>query len=265
MNGSRYVAITRDISSSIDRCELTHLARQKINVELAHEQHAGYRECLRQLGAMVVRLPASDHHPDATFVEDTAVIMDEGAVICSMGTPSRRDEPESVCRHLERYRRTYQIDSHASIEGGDVLKIGRVFLIGRSTRTNDAGIEAFRRIVEPWGYSVTPVPVAGSLHLKTAVCALDERRCLLNPDWIDTSEMSQFELWEVPSSEPFAANILRIGNHIVVAQHHPRTAELLSHQGYEVTTVDVSELAKAEAGLTCLSLVFRVDMSQSEH
>ena len=256
MAGQRYLAMTRDVSSTLGNCELTHVERSPIDVDKAREQHRSYRECLTRLGVSVVCLPASDQLPDSVFVEDTAVVVDEGAVICPMGTPSRRREPPVIADRLKAYRSVLALDDSVSIEGGDVLRIGREFLVGQSSRTSREGIEAFCRIVEPWGYSVTTVPVRGSLHLKTALCAIDDEHCLVNQHWVDVTPLSRFDLLEVPVDEPFAANVLRVDEHIVVAQGHPRTAELLASRGYDVTTVDISELAKAEAGLTCLSLVF---------
>lgn len=250
----RFVAITRDVSISLGECELTFLGRQTIDIDRAREQHACYRACLRRFGAMVVRLPAQADQPDSVFVEDTAVITDEVAVLCSMGVATRRGETSPIARQLQRYRNVVSVDS-AAIEGGDVLKIGRTFLVGQSTRTSVEGIQEFRNIVEPWGYSVITVPVTGALHLKTAICGLGGKKCLVNSNWIDVSVLKPLDLVNIPPEEPFGANLLRFGNHILVAQNHQQTARLLSDLGFQVTTVDISELAKAEAGLTCLSLI----------
>ena len=159
---------------------------------------------------------------------------------------------------LAKYRKLERIESPAAIEGGDVLAVGRTLLVGLSSRTDAAGIRQLESIVGRYGYEVVPVLVGQSLHLKTACTALDDRTLLINPNWIDIRPLSGFELIPVPPTEPWAANVLRVGGRICLSAAHPRTADLIRNRGHQVETVDLSEFAKAEAGITCLCILFEV-------
>jgi len=253
------LAITRLPSPRMNECELTFATRTPIDYERALEQHVEYRELLRACGAEVVVMPASDDLPDCVFVEDTAVVLDEVAVIASPGAASRRGELDAVEAVVKRYRPIERIRLPATLDGGDVLCVGRMVLVGRSSRTDAAGIAALRAIVEPLRYRVWPVDIRNCLHLKSACTALDDDVLLVNRDWLDAAALDvlgrEFRLVETPSGEPFAADVLRIGRTICVSAAHPRTAELIGRLGYDVRTIDLSEFAKAEGGVTCLSIV----------
>lgn len=250
------VALTREPARSMDACELTYLERQQIDTARAAEQHRGYREALAACGAHVVALPAIEELPDSVFVEDTAIVLDELAVLTSLGVESRRAEVSAIEPEVVRLRAVERIELPATIEGGDVMRVGRKLYVGLSPRTNEAGAEALRRLVAPHGYEVVSVALRDCLHLKTACAALDEATILVNPEWVDARAFEGCELIHVDGSEPWAANVLRVGRRVCVGATFPRTAEALSRRGYDVCAIDVSEFAKAEGGLTCMSLIF---------
>jgi dimethylargininase len=251
------VAVVRGVPPSINECELTHLERQPIDLERAEHQHAAYVRLLRDLGLEVVEIPADPDFPDCCFVEDVAVVLDEAAILTLPGAASRRGETPAVSEALGRFRRVVRIEAPATLEGGDVLAVGRTLFVGLSARTNRAGIEQLRALVEPLGYRVLAVPVLGCLHLKSAVTALDDEHVLANPGWIDLGPLTGLEIVPVDSREPGAANVLRVRETIVSHPGFPRTLDLLRERGYSVRPLDVSEFIKAEAALTCKSLLFR--------
>jgi len=250
-------AITREVSPAIGQCELTHIAPVAIDVELARSQHAEYRELLTELGCMIIHLPAEPDLPDSVFVEDTAVVLDELAVLTRPGAASRRAEVASVAKALAPYRPLAELKAPAMLDGGDVLCVGKTIWIGLSSRTNRAGVEQFERLVAPHGYSVRSAKVHGVLHLKSAVTAVSDHLLLANPDWID-EDFNGYQTIAVDPSEPFAANALRVGEHVVLSAAYPRTAERLDDAGIRHRFVSSSELAKAEGALTCCSLLINV-------
>jgi dimethylargininase len=251
------VAITRIPSPALARCELTHLPRQSIDVTLAIAQHREYESCLAALGCEVVHLADAPDLPDAVFVEDAAVVLDEAALVTMPGAASRRGELPAVAEALARFRLVERTELPATIEGGDVLRVGRSVFVGRSPRTNEAGVARLRAVAEPLGYAVVPVEVTGCLHLKSAVTALDDGRLLANTGWIDMRPFAAFDVVEVAREEPGAANVLRIDEVLVADPGCPRTLERIAARGYAPRLVDVSEFRKAEAALTCKSLLLR--------
>ena len=251
------VALTRGVSPSIERCELAHLERESIDVGVAAQQHRSYEECLVGLGCALEALPAEPDMPDCVFVEDIAVVLDELALVTRPGAPSRRAETPGVERALSEYRQLEHIRPPGTLDGGDVLAVGREIFVGLSARTNEDGFSQARSKLEPLGYSVTGVPVSGCLHLKSAVGLVSPDTLLVNGDWVDTGVFGDRRLIEVAPSEPRAAGALPIGDAVVYPSAFKRTRDRLAEAGIETTTVDLSELAKAEAGVTCCSLVFR--------
>ena len=249
-------ALIRPPSRSLERCELLHLPRTAFDFERARAQHDAYGQALRDAGVSVTVLPEAPKLPDAVFVEDAVVLLDECAVLCRPGVASRRAEVDLIRSAVERIRIVSEIAAPGTLEGGDVLAIGRTVFVGRSTRTNGEGIEQLRRQIAPHGYEVREVAVRGSLHLKTAVTAPAAGLLIANPAWIDASAFAGFEVISVPPDEPFGANTLPINRRVLVAASAPRTAEVLTMRGLDVRTVDISELQKAEAGLTCLSVLW---------
>ncbi len=254
--GRRLIAITHVPSPRMASGERTYVGREAIDPVLARHQHDAYEDALRACGATVVRLEANRELPDCVFVEDTAIVLDEVAVMMSMGAESRRAEPPAIEEALREYREIERVTLPATIDGGDVVRCGRALYVGESPRTNRAGIEALREIVKAYGYTVTGVPVRNCLHLKSACSALPDGSFLVNRDWIDVSSLPSHRLAQVPPNEPWAGDVLVIGERIIVSDAFPQTVGLLGKR-WEVIPVSVSEFAKAEGGVTCMSLVFR--------
>lgn len=251
-------ALTRAVSPNLDRCELTFHARRKIDIDLAIAQHHEYERALAELGLGVITLPAEPDMPDSMFVEDPVVVVDELAVITRMGAASRASEGESLAVAVAPYRPIHRLTEPATLEGGDVIRIDRELFVGVSTRTNEAGIEQLRAILEPFGYSVHAVPVDCCLHLKSAACSIGNGAILANAALIDATPFLGYRIIPVPADEPGAANVLRIGDTVLMPDCFPKTAGLLSREGLKIRTLDISELMKAEAAITCSSVIFRI-------
>ena len=250
------IALTREISDAITACELTHLARAPIDVDRARAQHASYERALEAMGCQIIRLPTGVDMADSVFVEDVAIVLDEVAVITRPGAESRRSETTAVAAELSKYRPLVHMAAPATLDGGDVLVVGRSIFVGRTSRTNDAGIDQLRNAVQPFGYSVSPASVRGCLHLKSAVTALDYQALLVNRRWASEEDFPGFELIDVDPAEPAGANIVRVGADLLYASMFPLTRARLERKGYDITSIDVSELAKAEGAVTCCSLIF---------
>lgn len=250
-------ALLRPPSRSLERCELLHLPRTAFDFAKAWAQHEGYGRALVAAGVAVTLLPEAPELPDAVFVEDTAVVLDECAILCRPGVESRRAEVELIRAALARHRPVVEIRDPGTLEGGDVLAIGRTLFVGRSTRTNAEGIAQLRGCIAPHGYTVREVTVHGSLHLKTAVTFPAEGMVVMNPAWIDAGVFAAFDVIPVPAEEPWGANTLAVNGRVIVAASAPLTAELLRRRGCNVHAVEISELQKAEAGVTCLSVLSR--------
>jgi dimethylargininase len=256
------IAVTRPVSTSIVHCELTHLAREPIDYARAVKQHGAYEAALAALGCEVTAAAAAHDMPDAVFVEDMAVVLDEMAVMARPGVVSRRGELDEMEQILAPHRRVERISAPATLDGGDVLRVGRRLFVGRSSRTNDEGITQLRTLVAKHGYEVDAVDVRGCLHLKSAVTAVGANTLLGNGVWVDRQTFGDLEWIEVDPSEPHAANALWVGEGVIYPRAYTGTAARLrphvEGQGMSVHLVDVSELAKAEGGVTCCSLILSV-------
>ena len=236
-------------------CELTHLARMSIDVDREAVQHGEYERALARLGAEVVRVPAAPAHADAVFVEDTAVVVQEMAIIARPGAASRRGETSAVAEVLRGFRPLAFIEGPGTLDGGDVLRLGTVLYVGLSGRTNMAGAAQLRAHLAPFGYEVRTAVPTGCLHLKTAVTAIGDDAVVLNAAWIDPATFAHCEVVQVDPREPFAANAVRVHDALLVAEAFPRTRERLEARGARVEAVDASELAKAEGAVTCCSIL----------
>ena len=254
-------AITRSVSPAIVNCELSFISRQPINLEIARAQHLAYEQLLEKLGARVVSLPAEPDLPDSMFVEDPAIVLDELALIFPLGTESRRPEAVSLAQAVSKFRRLEHVTLPGTIEGGDVLRIGRKLFVGLSKRSNAAGIRQLAAILVPYRYEVIAVPVTGCLHLKSAVTCLGRDTLLANRAWFDPAPFSGYHWIDVDPAEPHAANALALVNTIIFPASFPRTRARIEAAGFHVTPLDISELQKAESGLTCSSLIFESDTS----
>ncbi|MEO8742131.1 MAG: arginine deiminase-related protein [Lysobacteraceae bacterium] len=252
-----FIAITRDVSASLADCQLSFVDRETINVERAVAQHHAYRQALESLGCRVIVLPAQDAMPDAVFVEDVALVFDEVAVMTRPGAESRRGEGASVAEALGKLRALRTIAAPATIDGGDVLRVGRKIYVGQSARSNADGINQLRALIAEFGYTVQGVPTRACLHLKSAVTQIADATLLIQHEWVDREVFAEYRLIEVDPDEPHAANALRIGDGVLYPASFPRTRQRMIDAGIAVTSVDLSELQKAEGATTCCSLVFR--------
>ena len=246
------LALTREVPAAINACELTHVERNPIDVAVARAQHAAYEAALEAAGCSVRRLPPLDDMPDSVFVEDTAVVVDELAVVTRPGAASRRGETASVAEALRAHRDVVSIEEPGTLDGGDILQLGETVYVGLSARTNDDGARQLREFLESYGYIVKTVDVTRCLHLKSAVTKIASDTVLLNPDWIDKTLFEN--AIEVDPAEPFAANALLACETLLCSAAYPRTNARLPN----ARTIDAGELAKAEGGLTCCSILFTV-------
>jgi dimethylargininase len=249
------IALVREVSPEIAGCELTHLDRTPIDPARAASQHAAYVAALAESGCEVCWVTPAPRLPDSVFVEDTAVVLDRLAVITRPGAASRRAEVGPVAAALEALRTLGRIVNPGTLDGGDVLQVGRTLYVGETPRSNAAGIAQLRALAAPAGYEVRAVPVRGCLHLKSAVTSLDEHTLLINRDWTDPAAFREYRLVDIDRSEPFAANALALGATVIHAAEFPRTRERIRDAGFQVRAVQASELAKAEGGVTCCSLI----------
>jgi len=252
-----FTAITRQISPRLNECELTHLDRQPIDLDLARAQHQQYEAALREAGCEVISLPAEAELPDAVFVEDVALVFDEVAIITRPGADSRKPEAESIARALSPYRTLCTIEAPGTLDGGDVLRVGKTVYIGLSSRSNRSAVEQTQKFLAPYGYTVKGVEVTGCLHLKSAVTQVNDDILLINPAWVDRSIFGTMKFIEVDEAEPSAANAVWIGDTVLYPSSFPETQRRLEEAGLHLKIVDATEVAKAEGAVTCCSLIFK--------
>jgi dimethylargininase len=249
-------AITRKVSSSLPNCELSFIERKPIELEKARAQHHAYEALLGKLGAKVISLPEERDLPDSMFVEDPAIVFDEVAIVCSLGTETRRKEAPSLATALEPFRKLAYVKLPGMLEGGDVLRVGKKIFVGITERSNPEGIRQLAVIAEHHGYDLTAVPVTGCLHLKSAVTYLGRNTLLGNRAWFQWKRFEDFDWVDVDPAEPHAGNALAIGESIVFPASYPKTRARIEAKAFHVESLDISELQKAESGLTCSSLLF---------
>ena len=254
-------AITRAVSPAIVHCELSFIDRKPIDLATAQEQHHAYETLLQKLGARLISLPAEPELSDSMFVEDPAIVLDELAVILPLGTETRRPEAASLAQALAKFRKLEYVSLPGNLEGGDVLRIGRKIFVGLTQRSNAEGIRQLAAILAPHNYEVIVVPVTGCLHLKSAVTLLGRNTLLANRAWFDAAPLAGHEWIDVDPAELHAANALAFGGTIIFPASFPRTRARIEARGFHVTSLDISELQKAESGLTCSSLLFETPIS----
>src|SRR5467141_647125 len=254
-------AITRAVSPAIVNCELSFVDRKPIDLAIAQEQHHAYEKLLGKWGVRVISLPAEPDLPDSMFVEDPAIVLDELAVILPLGTETRRREAPSLAQALAAFRKLEYVSLPGTLEGGDVLRIGRKLFVGLTRRSNAEGIRQLAAILSPYNYEVIAVPVTGCLHLKSAVTHLGRNTLLANRAWFDTTPLVGHGWIDVDPAEPHAANALALEDTIIIPASFPRTRARIEALGLHVTPLDISELQKAESGLTCSSLLFETEIS----
>jgi dimethylargininase len=256
---SRIVAIVRDVSDALAECELSFVERSPIDLALARRQHAAYVAALRDAGCEVREAVPLPGMADAVFVEDTVVVVDELAVLTRPGAESRRGEVVSMADALRPLRPLAWIEAPGTIDGGDVLRIGKDVYVGRSARSNDSGIEQLRALLAPHGYRVEGVRTRGCLHLKSAVTAVADDTVLVNPQWLVDDPFDGYRRIEIDPAEEHAANALRAGDAVLYPEAFPRTAERLRAAAMDLRLLDLSELQKAEGATTCCSVLVRIE------
>jgi dimethylargininase len=233
------------------------MEREQIDYERAVQQHEEYCRMLARRGVAVTTLYDNLPHADSCFVEDTAIVVDELAIIASMGAVSRRSETAAIAAELAKYRELVFVSYPSTLEGGDVLQAGKNIFVGLSTRTNHRGIEEVVRILKTLDYRIFPVPVRGSLHLTTACSLIDDETVLINPRWADADSFRDFRILNTPEDEPWSANTFRIGETVCLEASFPKTIELVHEVHDDLEVLNISEFLKAEGGLSCLSLLFQ--------
>ena len=249
------LAITRDVSPRFNECEITHIRRTPIDVKIAQSQHHEYVQVLKELGCAVLELPAEADLPDSVFVEDTAIVLSDVALITKPGADSRKPETESIARALAPYRELVFIESPATVDGGDVLVVGKNIFVGLSTRSNKQAIDQMNQLLGKYGYKTQAVEMRDCLHLKTAVTRVDDNTLLINRNWVDVENFEGYDLIHIDPSEPFAANCLPVNGSIIYPTTFTKTTAKLEARGYKIKPVVVDELAKAEGAVTCCSLI----------
>jgi dimethylargininase len=248
--------LVRRPSPGLAAGELTHLERVPVDPDVALAQWQGYVDVFRSRGWDVVEVEPADEHPDGVFVEDAVVVFDGLAVLTSPGADSRRGELATVAPVVERLGLTvHRIERPGTLDGGDVLKVGRTVYVGRSTRTNQAGIDQLERILAPAGWRVVAVPVTRALHLKSAVTALPDGTVIGREEVIgDTSPFPAFQ----PVPEPDGTAVVDLGDGtLVMSAAAPQTARLFRDRGNDVVPVAIGEFEKLEGCMTCLSVRIR--------
>lgn len=250
-------AITRAVSPAMNRCELSFIERAEIDIEKARAQHNAYQDCLRAMGMEVTELPEQPELPDSVFVEDPAIVLDEIAVLTRPGAESRRTEGESLADALTPHRQLLRISAPGTLEGGDVMRVGKTLYVGESARSNGNGRAQLAEVLRPYGYTVQSLEVRGCLHLKSGCTYLGDGIVLANRAWVDTEALAGLRIVETAPDEPWAANALTLNGFTLLPSCFPNTAAIIEALGWKTLTVDISELQKAEAGVTCSSLIFK--------
>lgn len=249
------LAFLRKVSPHLSRCELTHRTRVAIDSQVAADEHAAFAAILRKLGLQVEFAPDLPDHPDGVFIEDAAVLLPEVAIVTRPGAASRMAETESIIPLVSRHRPLQRIVAPGSLDGGDVLRIGRTLFVGESSRTNAEGIDNLRAVVEPFGYETRPLPVRECVRLKSACTFVPPHFVVHNPQWIDPGVFGSVTSIPVSEKEPLAANTLTVNGTTLVSASYPKTEKRLREAGIKTQSVDISEMEKAEGGLTCLALI----------
>lgn len=248
-------AVVRGIPDSYSRCERPPRLRDPIDVGLARKQHMAYREALMRLGLIIIDIPPDEAFPDCCFVEDAAIIAGRVAIITRMGAPSRRGEEVRVRKVLETRMAAREVRPPATIDGGDVLVVGRDVYVGVGGRTNRAAVREVATLVDP-GFRVLAVPFEGVLHLKSACTYVGDGYMLIRPGHFDPEVFGEYRFIEVPEEEAYAANCLSVNGGVLISRGYPRTKKAVEARGFETLELEMSEFRKGQGSLTCLSKIF---------
>jgi len=247
-------AIVRDVAESYDQCVTTQ--QESIDVPLAKTQHQHYCNALKKAGVELIHIDADNRLPDCCFVEDTAIIVDDVAIITNPGARSRREEVAAMEKAISKYRTVHRISPPATIDGGDVLKVGKKIFVGLSQRTTQDSIDQVAQMVKSSNYEVIPVPIHKTLHLKSAVTALSDSYIIMAQGFFDARIFTGYEKIEVPPGEEYAANCLSVNENIFIPRGFPQTKSLIVRAGFSIVELENSEFRKGDGALTCLSVLF---------
>lgn len=247
-------ALVRSVPDSYDHC--VRSSKEEINVAIAKKQHSEYCKILKQQGLKLIPVSADNTLPDSCFVEDTAAIFNEKAVICNMKTKSRAREVVEVAKILSKIRDTYYIEPPATIDGGDILKAEDTVFVGLTSRTNMHAVKQLKGILSKSGFKIVPVEVHNVLHLKSACTYLGDNHVVVAEGCFDTALLHDYRKVVVPKGEEYAADCLAVNRKVVVAKGYPRTRRLIEGAGFSTVELNVSEFRKGDGALTCLSILF---------
>lgn len=227
------------------------------NYHFAVQQHLNYISALQKCGLKVIVMEANEHYPDSTFIEDTALLTPECAIIMRPGAESRKGETEEVAMLLEKhYNHIEVIYKPGTIEAGDIMMVGNHYYIGISERTNDAGADQLISILSHYGMSGSKIKLYEVLHLKTGLAYLENNKLVITGKFVDNPEFSKFDQIKIDDSESYAANCIWVNNTVIIPAGFPETKTLIEASGYKTLEVNVSEFQKLDGGLSCLSLRF---------
>ena len=261
----RRFALVREIPRTFDRCIKPLEDPQIIDVDLARSQHREYCNALSRLGFELIVLSADDRYPDCVFVEDTAVVVGNRAIVTRPGAASRRGEVEAVCEALEPYKGIKRIHSPGTLEGGDVLVAGDWLYVGLTERTNQEGFDQLKALLEGTARRVVPVPMGRTLHLKTACNYLGHGLMVVNHLDFSPDVLSDFEILMTDPAEAWKLSFLPVDGSVLLPDDCPRTREEFERRGWRTIGLGLSEIRKAQAGLTCMSILFRSQTFSGRH
>jgi dimethylargininase len=249
-------AIARRPSKDFARGLTTTVSEKPADYELMLKQHAAYLDALAAAGLKLTVLDPLADFPDAHFVEDTAVVTPDVAVITNPGAASRRGEEQSIAPVLAEFRKIERIRKPGTLDGGDVLQAGNHFFIGLSERTNPQGAEQLGRILQGYGYTWTTVAVDAGLHFKSSVNYVGRNTLLVTGDFAREESLKAYDMIVTEDAEAYAANSLLVNDHLLMPAGFSKTRRLLEPLGLKIIELEVSEVRKMDGGLTCMSLRF---------
>jgi dimethylargininase len=249
-------AVGRGVPNTYDNCIKPSKFQNKIDVELAKEQHIQYCEILEQLGLSLIPIDSDARFPDCCFVEDTAIVVGDSAIISNMASVSRIGEEEKVKNTLSKYKNIHEINPPGTIDGGDALRIDEKIYIGLSERTNQCALQQVSTFTSGGGYQVIPVEIKHVLHLKSACTYIGNDCVVISPGHFDEKIFSEYHKIIVPKGEAQGANCLSVNGKVLIQRGYPITKKLIENEGFETIEIDVSEFRKGGGSLTCLSIIF---------
>ena len=249
-------AIARKPGPNFAQGITTALNEESPKYEILVSQHEEYITTLKSIGLKVILLDALPDHPDAYFVEDTAVVATEVAVITNPGADARKGEEKTIAPILSRYRKTERIRPPGTADGGDVLQVDRHFFIGLSERTNPEGADQLSHILGKYGYTCTIMTAGEGLHLKSSVNYVGKNMLLITEDFAENVQFEGYDTLIVNNEESYAANTLFVNDHLLVPRGYPDTRKKLEVLGFKIIELDTSEVRKMDGGVTCMSIRF---------